>query len=234
MQGIKPYIPIMKTLEKNNLLDPQKVNLAIELLNGNPEAVKAIMAQHDIDPMGLVDADESANYQPQDHIISQQELQLQEVLEGIASTPTYDDTMKLVTEVFDDQSRAKIAEEPTIIDKLNTDISSGVASTVLGEMQYLGDIGKRPYGISDIDWYIQVATSMSEQSQQETQQPQQVVQQQLMQQKQQGRAKQDQRRTAMSQSNSSSGGSATKKQYDVLSMSSEQVDKLAQELGLTI
>jgi len=61
MAGFKPYRPFMSALKEQGILDnPEKFDFAMDLLKGNPEAVKKLIKDVGVDPVDLLDeSDES-------------------------------------------------------------------------------------------------------------------------------------------------------------------------------
>jgi hypothetical protein len=227
MQGLKPYLPTVKALEANGLMDPEQINLLIEVSKGNPEALRRIIAEKEIDPMELADLEaisESAQYVPEDVLPSQEQLELQEVLESIENTPTYRKTVDLFTDQFDEKSRSIVAENPSYIAAMNEDMQSGVAHKILGEIEYRKTVGKAPQGVSDIELYIQIAQELSGDNQQTA--PQEHPKQDLTDQH-------NKRRQGMSKTRTTNTGTQRKlSEYDVLNMSPDEFEAYASKIKL--
>jgi len=227
MQGLKPYLPTVKALEANGLMDPEQINLLIEISKGNPEALRRIIAEKEIDPMELADLEaisESAQYVPEDVLPSQEQLELQEVLESIEDTPTYRKTVDLFTDQFDEKSRSIVAENPSYIAAMNEDMQSGVAHRILGEIEYRKTVGKAPRGVSDIELYIQIAQELSTDNTNTASQehPKQDLTDQH-----------NKRRQGMSKTKTTNTRTQRKlSEYDVLNMSPEEFEAYASNIKL--
>jgi hypothetical protein len=236
MQGLKPYVPFVKALQKEGFDDPEKFNLLLAAGKGDVNALKRIIADNEIDLLDIADeeeVEEAKNYQPNNFIPDPKQVEIEEVLETIKDSPSYNDTITLLTEVFDEKSRVRVADDPNIVALMNKDVESGVANKILEEMEYRQTVNRRPYGLSDLDWYIQIAQEFS--AQQQPQQPQQVQQQNQMQQPDNNsNAGRNKRRQSMGgvQGQSRSASSVPKSEYDILSLSDEEIEKLAQNLGV--
>jgi len=98
MAALKPSLKTLKLLEKNDLVDPEKLNFLIDLHNKNPEAITKLIRDSQIDPLDINTKDES-NYKPTQRNVSDTELALDSVLEEIRETPTYAKTLNILTAI---------------------------------------------------------------------------------------------------------------------------------------
>ena len=173
MQSMKPHLKTLKTLEREGLLDPGKMdrlNLLLEVEKGNKDALKRLIAESDIDPLDLADEEvieEGRQYQPQNHMMSDREVEIEEALNSIEGSPSQQRTLDVMTKEFDPKSRAVISDNPSYIVALNDDINSGVYDEVMKEVQYRKDMNQVPPGISDIELYIQTVEANTQAPQQQ-------------------------------------------------------------------
>ena len=226
MQHMKPYLPVLKTLEKKGLVnDVEKLNLALEIMDGNPNAIKRIIADKNIDVLDLADDTEgSKEYIPQNQIVPESEYRIDEALAAIRESPVYDKTINVMANQFDNGSKKIIADNPEYISALNSDIASGLYDTVMANVQYKRDTRMINDQVSDIEAYIQTLGEMAEfEQQQATQQQQQQPNQQIQQPAAQ-RRKSNKRKTSMSSSRTRT--TATEQNFDPLSLSDEEFMKL--------
>ena len=235
MQHMRHHMQTLKTLEKEGILDDaSKMNLLIEAQQGKPEAIRKLIAQSDIDMLDLADQDENQEYTPDNHIVSQNEVEIDAALSAIKQSPTYDRTLDVMSNSFDQKSRQIIANKPEYITSLNSDIESGIYDKVMDMVQYQRDIRAIPDNVSDIEAYIgtvQQLAQIEQQQELEAQSQGQGVQNQQVQgqpnNKQQPQNKAvRKRKNAMSGSKSS--GKGQKKEYDpmeIMSMSDDDFDK---------
>ena len=163
MQSMRPHLKTLKTLEKEGLLDDvEKLNLLLEVKHGNKDALKRLIAESDIDPLDLADEEvieAGRNYKPENHMMSDKEVQVEEALNAIADTDTQQRTLDIVTKEFDDNSKRIITDNPSYIVAINDDVASGVFDHVMDAVQYKRDMKLAPPGISDMELYIQTATA---------------------------------------------------------------------------
>lgn len=151
MQGLKPSLKIMKLLERNELLDEGKLSYLIDLSKKDPAAITKLIKDAGIDPLAI-DTTAADGYTPKTPKVSDLEMDLDAVLEQIQETPTYNQTLKVVSETWDDASRNTIAASPHIIAIINEHIGNGTFAQVSSEVDRARRFGKLQ-GVSDFDAY---------------------------------------------------------------------------------
>jgi len=160
MAGLKPSLKTLKLLEQHELLDPEKINYLIDLSQKKPEAIKKLLKDSDIDPMEI-DLDEESSYTPQHREISDTEMALDEVLERLQDSPSYQRTLTVIGEEWDAQSRTEIAENPHLIEVINGHIENGIYDQVANAVAYERSLGKL-IGIGDFAAYQQMGQYMDD------------------------------------------------------------------------
>jgi hypothetical protein len=158
MQTMKPYLKVLRSLEKANLLDQDRVNFLIDLSNNNSDAIKKLLKDNSIDPMEL-DLEDSDGYVATDHSVSDQEMGVRAAFEAIESTPTFDRTLQVLTKEWDQSSRAMLADNPSYIGLMHNHIANGTYDQVWGEVVKLRMLGEL-VGLSDLDAYNQAGQAM--------------------------------------------------------------------------
>ena len=167
MQAMKPHMSTLKTLEREGLLDPSKtdrLNLLLEVEKGNKDALKRLIAESDIDPLDLADEEvieEGRQYQPQNHMMSEKEVEIEEALNAIEGSEGQQRTLNVMTKEFDSKSREIISDNPRYIVALNQDIQNGIFDDVMKEVQYKRDMNMVQPGISDMELYIQTVEEIN-------------------------------------------------------------------------
>lgn len=170
MQHMRPHMQALKTLEKEGLLeDKDMLNLLLEAKQGKPEAIRRLIGDAKIDMVDLADDDDSPEYTPENHIVSETEVEIENVLSTIRESPSYQKTIDVMTNTFDSKSKEIMSQNPQYIQSLNQDIDSGVYDKVMDMVQYQKDIKAIPTGTSDIEAYISTVQQMAayEQSQEQ-------------------------------------------------------------------
>ncbi len=160
MQALKPNLRHLKTLEKNGLLDEDKLNYLIDLSNKDPKAIARLIKESEINPVDLVDSEISnAEYTPKDHHVTEKSMQLEEVLQEIESTPTYSKCIDLIGNQWDKNSQAALTGNPVFIRELNEQMQSGIFDKIQSEVDRV-----KMYGglqdVSSFEAYRQVGAQM--------------------------------------------------------------------------
>lgn len=184
-QQLKPRLMEMKALENNGMLG-DNLNYAIDLFQGNPEAIKKLIQDKKIDINSLVSksTDEWGNpvegastseYIPNNHRISESQYRSQEALEDIKLSPAYTKVLDYLTNLAttDKESVSKFLHEPNALKGLTTLMEEGMHDKIISEITYARSINNPEFAnMSDYDAYVAVATKMYQQQQQQQQAPQ--------------------------------------------------------------
>lgn len=162
MQQLGPHLRQVRTLEKAGI-KPEDLNYLIDLHKKDPGAIKKLVADANIDPMDLdTDSDEVSQYRPNDHAISDKEMQVEAVLNQIESTPTYQRTVETVGKTWDDSSRAAFSENPQMLVRLNEHMQNGVFDKVSAEVNRQRSLGQLT-GVDDLNAYQQMGEYLQQQ-----------------------------------------------------------------------
>lgn len=160
MSGIKDQLPYLKMLEKNELLDTEKLSYAIDLLNGDQRAIAKLVKEHDLD---LFDIEEDEGYAPSDKSVSSQEIEFQEVVQELKNSENYDRVIHTVTEVMDDSSKQFIVNNPRVMNVFETHISEGIYDTIWNEVERRNATGDSLEGLNSLEAYKVVGDYLNEQ-----------------------------------------------------------------------
>jgi hypothetical protein len=161
---LKPHMRLIKTLENAQLLDENKINYAIDLLNGDKNAIMKLVKDSKLDPLDLGDDNNpDSDYVPNNHSVTESRMQFDEQLESIADSPHKDETLTYIRGL-DDQSFNEVRKDPRIITAINNLMNEGHHSRIQGELdkaQLLGD--PLVSGKSDLEAYLLVAANLDKQ-----------------------------------------------------------------------
>ena len=160
MSALKPAMRQMKLLEKNGLLDDEKLNYLIDLHHKNPEAIQKLLKDSNLDPLDI-DVKAEVKYTPTSRRVSDTEIALDDVLNNIRETPTYHRTLNVVSKEWDEISQNAIANEPQIIQTINGHMQDGTFDAVMRRVEYERSLG-RLSGVSDIHAYMQTGNAMAD------------------------------------------------------------------------
>jgi hypothetical protein len=158
MAGLKPNLKLIKMLENNGLLDEEKISYLIDLNKHNPDAVKKLIKESGLDPLD-VDINQEVSYKANTYNVNDKELELDAVLSEIKETESFNTTIDIIGNKWDDGSKRVLLENPNVIKIINSHVQSGVYQTITSEVEKLRILGKLE-GLNDIDAYKAVGDAL--------------------------------------------------------------------------
>jgi|TARA_B110000211_G_scaffold147285_1_gene167780 hypothetical protein len=159
MAKLKPNLKLIKMLENNNLLDERRLNNLIDLSKNDSKAIAKLVKDSGVDPDDI-DIENASNYQPNNYTVTDSEYELDQVLDSIKQTDTFDKTIDLLTSEWDDKSKTFVSENPNVIKVINDHMLNGVYDRVNAIMQQDKALGKLT-GVSDVDAYKQIVDMLA-------------------------------------------------------------------------
>lgn len=159
MAALAPNLKIVKMLEKNDLLDASKLNNLIDISKKNPAAISKLIKDSGIDPLDI-DTDEEVKYTPNDYNVSDKEYKLDEALESIKSSPTFKETIDVLSNQWDNDSKNIISDNPNIIGIIDEHMQNGVYTEINKLITKERALG-RLEGVSDVVAYQQAANYLA-------------------------------------------------------------------------
>ena len=141
MQALQPRMRVVTMLENNGLLDEAKLNHLIDVAKGDPLAIQKLLADVQFDPMSI-DADKAASYKPNNHQVSDAELQFNAVLDELESSDTGVELITQVAKQWDEQSRRAVYQNPEILLRIHEQKANGLFDVITAEMEHLRMLGK--------------------------------------------------------------------------------------------
>lgn len=154
MAGLKPNLKLLKMLENNKLLDESKLSYLIDLDKKDPEAIKKLIKDAGVDPLDI-DTNTPSEYKPNAYNVSDNEVELDEILDEIRDTTSFSDTVDVISNKWDNSSKQIVLDNPDVIRIINDHMESGVyqqINTIVESERMLG----RLKGMSDIEAYKHV------------------------------------------------------------------------------
>ena len=150
MQEIKEYREHVSAIKEANL-SKDDINLMIDVLKGDKDALATVMKKTGVDALDL-DVDNS-QYVPKNYGRSEVELEIDEVVSTIARDPEYVTTKHIISSNWDKQSQMEFVKDPIKIAKLHEDVKTGTFDKVVPLMlkQKALDGARK----SDIEYYIE-------------------------------------------------------------------------------
>ena len=158
MEALKPNLKLLKMLEKNSMLNEERISFLIDLEKKNPDAINKLIKDSGIDPMDY-DAEKAGTYQPKTYTVDDKEMELDGVLEELQGTPTYARILDVVSNKWDGASKRVVADSPQLLKVINTHMQSGVYDLIHAEVERERMFG-RLLGLTDIDAYRQVGDAI--------------------------------------------------------------------------
>lgn len=226
MQSLKPKTKVLKMLESNDLLDESKLAYLIDLNNKNPEAVAKLVQDSGIDALDLEDK-LNPNYAPQVPVVSDTEIELDNILDELRDTPSYSRTIDIAGNQWDETSRREVATNPNILRGLNEHVYLGIYDTIQTEIERRRTLGQLS-GMSDLQAYKAVGDWLNEQGAFNYLNPQVQQQQEVARQNQEREQAINQRRQAAATPNTGMAtGSVT--EFNPLAISDEDILRLANQ-----
>ena len=139
MQGLAPYRKKIQMLKNAGLLEDEKLNYLIDLSQGNPDAVKKLLKDSKLDPLDIDTTNEST-YIPSNHQVSDNEMQVQTIVDDLKSTPEGLETLDLLQH-WDQASLQEIWQTPSILATLDEQRQNGVYQHIVNEMEHQKMLG---------------------------------------------------------------------------------------------
>lgn len=160
MAALKPNLRTVKMLEQNNL-NEEKINFAIDLLNGDQNAIRKLLKDKNIDPIDF-DDQESVQYTPKNHnTVTDADVALDQVLNDIRDNESYPRTIGIVSKEWDDASRDMVMKDPTIIQVLDEHVQLGFYDKIADVLESERALG-RLSGVPDLVAYKQIGDKLHE------------------------------------------------------------------------
>jgi len=146
MAGFKQYRPFMAPLKERGMLDdPAKFDLAMNLIDGDAEAIKQHLKSLDIDP---IDLDmEQINYEPKQATASQEVLVIEDVMERAKSAGIEDRVRQVIGKEWDVDSFQEFIDNDRVREDLLEHIETGAYDRVqdkiaeMSRLDYNGAFG---------------------------------------------------------------------------------------------
>ena len=152
MQAMKPWRQQIDALEQNEI-SPEQLNLAIDVLKGDKDAITEILKRTGVDALDL--DIENSRYVAKNYGRDDTVLAVKDVVDQISSDPEYDMTFKVLNNEWDERSWKEMSSNPEMIRLLHIDVKNGMYNKVQPIAEKLKVYGR---GVkSDLDYYEEAA-----------------------------------------------------------------------------
>lgn len=129
MASFSKYKPFMNSIKDNGFLDnPDRFNLAMQLLDGDQEAIKKHIKDLEIDPFEM--DMENINYQSKNQVSSNLEMAYGDIMESAKANKVDAQVQEIINKGWDDNSVVELLEDPQSSADLINHISSGAYDVV--------------------------------------------------------------------------------------------------------
>lgn len=152
MQQIQPHLKTIRLLEKNQLINPERLSFLIDLNNKNPEAIKKLVKESGIDPLDF-NTEDNVTYVPTNHTVSDKEMSFTNVLEDLGSYPEGKETLRIVNTTWDDNSKKALWDSPQILTLIQEQRDNGLYNIITAEIDRQKSIGIIPPTTQFLDAY---------------------------------------------------------------------------------
>lgn len=152
MQELQPHRKTLLMLENNGLLDEGKLSFLIDLDKKNPEAIKKLLQDANINPLD-VDMDEESTYQEGNHKVSDEEAQFRLVLDELNSNPVGRETLQTINSTWDQASKEVLWKQPEVMNTINAQRENGVYARITAEIDRRRTLGQIQVGVPFLEAY---------------------------------------------------------------------------------
>jgi hypothetical protein len=151
-QAIKPWRKTIDAIEQAKL-SHDDVNLMIDVLRGDKDAIAAVMKRTGVDALEL--DTENSKYVPKDYGRDDNALAIKDVIDEISADKEYEITHKVLSKDWDDNSFKEMTKDPELIKQLHIDVKTGMFNKVqpIADKMKVIDRGRQ----SDLDYYKMAA-----------------------------------------------------------------------------
>lgn len=154
LQASKKFLMM---LENNDLLNEEKLAFLIDLHQRNPEAIKKLMKDANLDPVEM-DMNE-VKYQQGSHKVTDQEVAFKGAIGEITSLEGGRETLQSV-HGWDEASKAELWKKPGLLEIIHNHHQTGVYAMIGEEIERRKILGKLPASTSFLQAYETVGNEM--------------------------------------------------------------------------
>jgi hypothetical protein len=165
-QTLAPWRKTISALQESGLGDSD-VNLMIDVLKGDKEAIAEVLKRTKVDPLEL-DTDK-VEYVPKSYGKDDTQLAIDDVVNEIKKDKEFEVTAKVVDEVWDSVSRQAMAKNPSLIRGLHEEIKMGryeIVAPIAMKMKTM-DMVRGGQVQSDLDYYQSAVDAYLQSAQQQ-------------------------------------------------------------------
>lgn len=159
MQAIQPYKKYLMMLENSNLLDEEKLSFLIDVHQKNPEAIKKLLKESNIDPVDI-DTSGDLNYKGGTHKVTDQEAALATAIDELKAMNGGLETLQSVNQ-WDSTSKKILWEQPEVLQVIHSQRENGIYDIITTEMERRQALGGIPAGAPFLPTYKQIGDELN-------------------------------------------------------------------------
>lgn len=133
LQEIQPHRKTLMMLQKNDILDPDRLSFLIDLDKGDPEAIKKLLKDKNIDPLDI-DISTDSEYTGGGNSIDDVEVKFRTTMDEVTSLENGPATIQEINSKWDKASIDVLWENPEIISIIHEQRANGIYDTITAEM----------------------------------------------------------------------------------------------------
>lgn len=161
MQGIQEHRKLLMMLEQNKLLDENKLSFLIDLDRKDPEAIRKLLKDGNIDPIDI-DTSVASNYKGGQHAISDQEATLADTIDNLKSMDGGNDTLQSLAK-WDQASKREVWAKPQMMLLIHSHRESGIYDRIVTEMDRQKTLGNLAHSTPFLEAYQQIGNALNAQ-----------------------------------------------------------------------
>ena len=155
MQQLKPAKRVIAMLEQAGLMDEQKLNHVIDIMNGNSQAIHKLIQERNIDVSDLY-SNEEIDYTPNQHQVSDERIEIDALFNELNGTEYGKRVLQDVVGGWDEKSRHAIGQTPDILRVLSSQVENGIYDVIVAEVDKQRMLGNIPANAPMLQAYEQV------------------------------------------------------------------------------
>ena len=173
-KALAPYKQVIAVLDENNFTDPNKLLMAIDIQNGDIDAIKKLITDLNIDVDKLYsEEDERVSYTPKAKVLSEEALYMKEVV----NTHAKGNEALAYIQTWDRFSTDEVVKHPGILKDVADHMQSGLydeISKIMRKEEYMGGLNSTKSTIERYKDAMLVAETNIEKQKKEAQEQQQA------------------------------------------------------------
>lgn len=143
IQDLQPHLKVIRMLEKNDLLDEGRLSYLMDINDKNPDAIKKLIKESGIDPLDI-NTEDNVDYRPTDRSVSDKEMSFQDALTDVSSQPTGQETIQIVNQTWDQESKSLLWDQPEILSVIQSQRENGIYDQIASEIDRQKMLGQIP------------------------------------------------------------------------------------------